>query len=78
MQVPTWSRELDALEEADDQELRRWVMNPNSELKSEAVKTLISKRQGELQGLMEQSQAQVAALFELGLAMSQRQQEEQS
>ena len=53
-------------------------MNPNSELKSEAVKSLISKRQGELQGLMEQSQAQVAALFELGLAMSQRQQEEQS
>ena len=78
MQLPTWSRELDALEEADNQELRRWVMNPNSELKSEAVKTLISKRQGELQGLMEQSQAQVAALFELGLAMSQRQQEEQS
>ena len=78
MQLPTWSRELDALEDADNQELRRWVMNPNSELKSEAVKTLISKRQGELQGLMEQSQAQVAALFELGLAMSQRQQEEQS
>jgi len=38
---------------------------------------LISQRQAELANLMEQGQANVAALFELGLAMTQLAQEEQ-
>ena len=51
--------------------------NPNSELTSGCSQDAHQQRQGELANLMEQGQANVAALFELGLAMSQRQQEEQ-
>ena len=49
------------------------------ELSAEAVaaKDLISQRKAELANLMEQGQANVAALFELGLAMTQLAQEEQ-
>ena len=77
MQLPLWKQNLQQLDDQDWQEIKRWVTQPNSELTSVAAKALISQRQGELANLMEQGQANVAALFELGLAMTQLAQEEQ-
>ena len=77
MQLPLWKQNLQQLDDQNWQEIKRWVTQPNSELTSVAAKALISQRQGELANLMEQGQANVAALFELGLAMTQLAQEEQ-
>ena len=59
----------------------RYVVNSHADFDhtagNQSAKELIAKRQSELKGLMQDSQAQVAALFELGMAITKLQQEEQ-